>query len=157
VKLQVDIQTACAGPTPEEPDLRRWIEAALAGRCEVAEVSVRLVEEQEMAALNFQYRGKPGPTNVLSFPAELPPGVQCPLLGDIVICPDVVDREAREQHKTGAQHWMHMLVHGSLHLLGFDHVEEVDARRMEALESQILQDHGYPNPYVEAFTAEAGA
>lgn len=156
MKLQVDIQNACTGPTPEEPEMRRWIAAALAGRCEVAEVSVRLVEEQEMAALNSEYRGKPGATNVLSFPAELPPGVECPLLGDIVICPVVVDREAREQHKTPTQHWMHMLVHGSLHLLGFDHVEEADARCMESLESQILHDHGYPNPYVEAVTAEAG-
>ena len=119
MNLEVDIQTACAGPVPEEEDIRRWIAAALSNaRRDAVEVSVRLVGEDEMTALNHAYRGKDGSTNVLSFPADLPPGVQHPLLGDIVICPAVVAREALEQNKSEPQHWAHMLVHGSLHLLG---------------------------------------
>jgi probable rRNA maturation factor len=155
VELLVDIQTACADPAPEVEDIRRWIAASLEGRRSSAEVSVRLVSESEMAELNQRYRGQTGATNVLSFPAALPDGVEHPLLGDIVICPAVVNREARQQNKTAQQHWMHMLVHGSLHLIGFDHVEESDALTMEALEREILQAQGYPCPYGDTPRAEA--
>ena len=153
--LVVDIQSASSDPCPDEDDIRHWVEAALAGRREEAEVGVRLVDEAEMTTLNNRYRGKDGSTNVLSFPADLPPGVDHPLLGDIVICPAVVNREAGEQHKTPEQHWCHMLVHGSLHLLGYDHVEAADASRMEAIETGILQALGFPCPYGDI--AEAGA
>ena len=147
MNLQVDIQTACAEPVPDEDDIRRWIGAALEHyRCE-AEVSVRLVDEAEMSALNHQYRGKTASTNVLSFPADLPEELQHPLLGDIVICPAVVAREAQEQNKTEQQHWAHMLVHGSLHLLGYDHVDTDQAQEMESLETTILQSLGCPCPY----------
>ncbi len=147
MNLVVDIQSSSGEPCPDEDDIRHWIAAALAGRREQAEVSVCLVDEAEMASLNSRYRGKEGSTNVLSFPAELPPGVDHPLLGDIVICPAVVNREASEQHKTPAQHWSHMLIHGSLHLLGYDHVDPAEAEDMEALESAILAELGYPCPY----------
>jgi probable rRNA maturation factor len=147
MELHVDIQTASEEPVPEPADIRRWIAAALEGRREEAEVSVRLVDEPEMAELNRRYRGKPGATNVLSFPAQLPAGIEHPLLGDIVICPAVVNREANEQHKSAEQHWMHMLVHGSLHLLGYDHIEDDDALLMESLERQILLSRGFSDPY----------
>ncbi|MEP5763186.1 MAG: rRNA maturation RNase YbeY [Halieaceae bacterium] len=157
--LHVDIQTACAEPVPDEDDIRRWIAAALASAAlpsaagsntAEVELSLRLVSETEMTTLNQQYRGKSGPTNVLSFPADLPAGVDHPLLGDIVICPAVVIREAAQQGKTESQHWAHMLVHGSLHLLGYDHIDCNEAEVMEALETDILQSLGCPSPYESA-------
>jgi probable rRNA maturation factor len=157
VKLHIDIQNACTELTPQASELRTWIGAALDGRRDAAEVSVRLVSEREMTQLNRRYRGRKGSTNVLSFPAELPGGIDHPLLGDIVICPAVVNREAQSQHKSLNQHWMHMLVHGCLHLLGYDHIDEVEARQMEDLETEILRTHGFPCPYDEVYRAEAGA
>ena len=152
MNVTVDIQTASAEPVPDEDDIRHWVRAALAGRMsgDAAEVSVRLVDEPEMAALNQNYRDKAGATNVLSFPAEMPAGVTTPLLGDIVICVPVVSREAAEQDKTLDAHWAHMAVHGSLHLLGYDHVDDEEAEVMEALETQILQQLHYNCPYPHA-------
>ena len=151
------MQNACPEPSPPASDIEAWIAAALRGRREAAEVSVRLVSEYEMTELNRRYRGREGSTNVLSFPADLPDGIDYPLLGDIVICPAVVDREARAQHKSLNQHWMHMLVHGCLHLLGYDHITEAEARQMETLETEILRSHGFPCPYSEICGVEAGA
>ena len=149
MSVHVDIQSACSEPVPEEDDLRRWICTALDHLApeKDAEVCLRLVGEAEMSALNRDYRGKTGPTNVLSFPADLPPELDLPLLGDIVICTPVVAREAAEQGKAPAAHWAHMAVHGSLHLLGHDHVEEADAVAMETLETTILAQLGFPCPY----------
>ena len=150
MKLQVDIQSASADPVPDEDDLRRWIMAALASQSptrEDTEVSVRLVDIDEMSTLNRTYRGKDGPTNVLSFPSDLPPELELPLLGDIVICVPVVQREAAQQGKPPTAHWAHMTVHGTLHLLGYDHIEDNEAAAMEALESAILAELDYPCPY----------
>lgn len=149
MSVQVDIQTACSEPAPEEDDLRRWICTALAERTPAAnaEVCLRLVDEAEMTALNRDYRGKSGSTNVLSFPAGLPLELGLPLLGDIVICAPVVVREAAAQGKPLAAHWAHMAVHGSLHLLGYDHIGDADAAAMEALETSILAQLGFPCPY----------
>lgn len=147
MNLQVDIQRACEEPVPEEDDIRSWIEAALYKERKEAQVSVRLVGEDEMIQLNQNYRGKPGSTNVLSFPAELPEVVPLPLLGDIVICAAVVEREALQQHKVSRAHWAHMLVHGSLHLLGYDHIEPEEAHAMETLETSIMRSLGCPDPY----------
>ena len=124
MKLHVDIQTACSQPVPTDEDIHRWIAAALHGRTtqEEVEVSVRIVDSNEMARLNETYRGKTGATNVLSFPAGLPVELAIPLLGDIVICAPVVRAEAARQGKTEKAHWAHMAVHGALHLLGFDHI-----------------------------------
>lgn len=149
MSVHVDIQSACSEPVPEEDDLRSWICAAL-DQCtpgKDAEVCLRLVGEAEMTALNRDYRSRTGPTNVLSFPAELPPELALPLLGDIVICAPVVAREAAEQGKPALAHWAHMAVHGSLHLLGHDHLAEEDAAAMEALETTILAQLGFPCPY----------
>ena len=145
--VHVDIQSATAEPVPDEDDIRRWIDAALAGRDGEFEVSVRLVDDAEMAELNRTYRGKSGPTNVLSFPSDLPAELELPLLGDIVICAPVVQREADEQHKPTAAHWAHMTVHGTLHLLGYDHIEPSEAEEMEALETRILATLDIPCPY----------
>ncbi len=148
MNLQLDIQCASAEPVPDEDDIRSWIEAVLSGRRQGdSEVSLRLVDTPEMTGLNENYRGKSGPTNVLSFPADLPGEIELPLLGDIVICVPVVEREAAQQGKTLQAHWAHMAVHGTLHLLGYDHIEEHEAQIMEALESAILLDLGYPCPY----------
>jgi probable rRNA maturation factor len=147
--LDLDYQLAFEGSEviPGEPVVRRWLAAALAGRREEAEVTVRIVDEAESAELNSTYRKKQGPTNVLSFPFEAPPGVELPLLGDIVICAPVVAHEAREQGKTPEAHWAHMVVHGAFHLLGYDHIEPAEAEAMEALETAVLAGLGYPNPY----------
>ncbi len=149
MSLTVDIQCASAEPVPDEDDLRSWIAAALASQQARGdtEISVRLVDTPEMTDLNRAYRGKAGPTNVLSFPADLPAELELPLLGDIVICAPVVREEAQAQHKGLAAHWAHMAVHGTLHLLGYDHIEESEALAMEALETAILADLHYPCPY----------
>ena len=147
--VQVDIQAASSEPVPDEDDIRAWIAATLAGRTtrEELEISVRLVDVEEMSALNRKYRGKPGPTNVLSFPAGLPADLGLPHLGDIVICAPVVRSEAVQQGKDPNAHWAHMTVHGTLHLLGYDHCEEAEADVMEAQESAILNQLHYANPY----------
>ncbi len=149
MNLQVDIENASAEPVPDEDDIRSWIGATLSHqhRDRDTEISVRLVDEAEMSRLNGNYRGKTGPTNVLSFPSELPPELGLPLLGDIVICAPVVRREAIEQRKQAKAHWAHMTIHGTLHLLGFDHIEEAEAVEMEALETAVLASLDYPCPY----------
>lgn len=157
MNLTVDIQNASTEPAPDEGDIRHWISSALAGATEqreALEVSVRLVDESEMAELNSNYRDKSGATNVLSFPSDLPADLQLPLLGDIVMCAPVVRREASEQGKPLQAHWAHMTVHGTLHLLGYDHIDDADAARMETLETDILKLLDYPCPYT-GYTMEA--
>ena len=143
----VDIESASSEPAPEDEDLRSWIRAALSNHPEDAEISVRLVDIDEMSQLNKAYRGKAGPTNVLSFPADLPSELKLPLLGDIIICAPIVREEARTQGKTADAHWAHMAIHGTLHLLGFDHQDDGEAEAMEAMETAILNTLHYPCPY----------
>ncbi|MBQ0720096.1 MAG: rRNA maturation RNase YbeY [Gammaproteobacteria bacterium] len=144
----IDIDNASGEEAPEPPSIRRWISAALGDDKPEAEISVRIVSADESAELNQRYRGKQGPTNVLSFAADIPDFVETSLLGDIVICAAIVRREAAQQHKALEAHWAHMLVHGTLHLLGHDHIEEVDAENMEALETATLGELGFPPPYL---------
>ena len=145
--LHPEIQMATsADGAPEPGKLADWASASRPGARD-ASVVIRLVDEAESARLNMVYRHKQGATNVLSFPFEAPPGIDEAHLGDVVICAPVVAREAAEQGKTPEAHWAHMVVHGMLHLQGYDHIEEVDARRMEALEIKILDRLGYDNPY----------
>ncbi len=118
-----------------------------AKRRKPAELAIRIVDADEGRALNRDYRGKDYATNVLSFPAELPPGVQLPLLGDLAICAPVVQREALEQGKREKDHWAHLTVHGVLHLLGYDHLADDEAETMEALERRILAGLSIANPY----------
>jgi probable rRNA maturation factor len=153
VSVEVDVQRAVdhyQGFLPSDQEIERWVGAALGDQREHAEVTVRLVDEDEGTQLNEAFRGKRGPTNVLSFPFEAPPGVDLALLGDIVVCAPVVAREARSQGKTPVAQWAHMVVHGTLHLLGYDHIDPPQAARMEALEISILEHLGYPNPYANA-------
>ncbi|MBU2985253.1 rRNA maturation RNase YbeY [Saccharophagus degradans] len=148
--LTIDIQqasTSDASQLPSDEQFEIWVEAALQQRMSEAELSVRIVDEDESQALNLHYRGKDKPTNVLSFPCELPDGVELPLLGDLVICAQVVAKEALEQGKLLHAHWAHMVVHGTLHLLGYDHIDDGEAEEMEAIEIQVLLELGYPNPY----------
>ncbi|AMX01972.1 rRNA maturation RNase YbeY [Microbulbifer thermotolerans] len=148
IDLQLEVQRAsCCVNLPSDEKIRTWVTAALAGRRDEAELTVRIVDADESRQLNGQYRGKDRPTNVLSFPADLPSDINLPLLGDLVICAPVVAQEADEQHKALSAHWAHMVVHGTLHLLGYDHVEDADAEVMEKLETGLLAGLGYPDPY----------
>jgi probable rRNA maturation factor len=153
---QIDIQIAVDDEfVPGSDDIVFWVSHAMraAGRREDADVSVRVVNATEMQQLNSEFREQDKPTNVLSFPAGdiegLPPDADVPL-GDIVICAEIVRSEAKEQGKTAEAHWAHMVVHGTLHLLGFDHENDGDAATMEGLEVQILTDNGVANPYTES-------
>ncbi len=149
MSIILDFQLASEASTiPSEAKFQQWLNAAVTPFQDDAEVTIRIVDEAESQQLNFDYREKDKPTNVLSFPFQQPPGIEeLPLLGDLVICAQVVAREALEQHKTLEAHWAHMVVHGCLHLLGFDHIKEDEAQEMEAEEIQILADLGFANPY----------
>ncbi|MBY5992728.1 rRNA maturation RNase YbeY [Ferrimonas balearica] len=147
--MELDLQLAVeADALPDEAQLNRWAALALADRPE-AELTIRITDEAESQQLNRDYRGKDKPTNVLSFPFEAPPGIELPLLGDLVICAAVVAREAEEQSKAPMDHWAHMVIHGCLHLIGYDHIDDEDAEQMEALERQLLAQLGIADPYQE--------
>jgi probable rRNA maturation factor len=160
-EFTVEVQFAAVRPwVPTRPALRRWAAAAhlaavdaLAGAkrksaAAARHVCIRVVGPAESRRLNHGYRGKDGPTNVLSFPASAEERRHHGTLGDLVICPAVVALEAREQGKTRPAHWAHMVVHGVLHLHGFDHERARAARAMERLEVEILQGFGYHDPYL---------
>jgi probable rRNA maturation factor len=144
----IEVQYAVAGDTLPSPDaIRNWVSHALQGREDNVELVVRLVDEAEMTALNQRYRGKSGVTNVLSFPYEPLPGVSSGLLGDIVVCAPVVAEEAVRQGKSLDAHWAHLVMHGVLHLQGYDHHHDPDACRMEAMETRLLAGLGFDDPY----------
>ena len=146
--LDLELQRAVQDVAmPSEAEFRRWVTAALSEPHGDVEVVIRVVDEAESASLNETYRHRQGPTNVLSFPFEAPPGVESHLLGDLAVCAPVVAREAREQGKSLSAHWAHMVVHGVLHLQGYDHLEARAADEMENLERRILGQLGYPDPY----------
>jgi probable rRNA maturation factor len=145
VDLVLQIATDAAG-VPDADRFERWAVAALEGRGDGGLV-IRVVDEAESRDLNRRYRHKDKPTNVLSFPFEPVPGIDETHLGDLVICAPVVQRQAVEQGKTCEAHWAHMVVHGVLHLLGYDHETDTDAGVMEALETGILHTLGHPDPY----------
>jgi probable rRNA maturation factor len=161
VDLELDYQIALPGHAqqrageqasstlPTEQQVRDWVCTALAQakHRQASQLTIRVVDGEEMTQLNQTYRHKDGATNVLSFPFEAPAQVPLPLLGDVVICEPVVAREAQQQNKTLMQHWAHMVVHGVLHLLGYDHITEAQAEQMEQLEIDILSRLGYANPY----------
>ncbi len=135
---------------PDQQQIQLWVDTALADFDQDTEIVVRIVDELESAELNEQYRHKSGPTNILSFPADLPEGVELNLLGDLVICAPVLEKEALEQNKPLAHHWAHIIVHGVLHLLGYDHIDETEAELMENKEIAILNKLNINNPYSEA-------
>ncbi len=139
-----------ADAVPEESQFLKWIDQ-LAAFVDIAsdQLTLRIVDAEESRELNHQYRGKDYATNVLSFPSQLPEYVEPDYLGDLVICAPVVAQEAQAQNKTPESHWAHMLVHGVLHLQGYDHIDDAEAEQMEALETRIITAMGYPEPYAE--------
>lgn len=134
---------------PAEKRLQRWLDTALdvLGHDEALEVTIRLADDAEITELNDEYRDKPMPTNVLAFPCDWDLPEEPRLLGDVVIAVDVVNREAKAQKKAMEQHWAHIVIHGFLHLMGYDHIDDHDAEKMENLERQILAKLGFPDPY----------
>jgi probable rRNA maturation factor len=147
VTIELEIQNVTSfRPVPGDEQFRLWVEAALRGATE-AVLTLRLVDDGESRKLNERYRGKNRPTNVLSFPADLPEELGIPLLGDIVICAPLVGAEAEAQQKPVQSHWAHLTIHGVLHLLGYDHQEKKAAEEMEALEADLLHSLGIRNPY----------
>ncbi len=151
--IQLDVGISYGLPRvglPAPVSFRRWATAACTGRILRADLAIRLVDTKEGRALNRHYRGKDYATNVLSFPAELPEGVNLPLLGDLVICAPVVAREAREQGKKLNAHYAHLTIHGVLHLLGLDHEDEREAEAMEQIERELLAGLGIDDPYLDA-------
>ena len=145
----LDIQSASSTEdAPDEQSMQRWVSAAIVSKTGDTELSIRIVDERESQELNQTFRGSSGPTNVLSFPfdAEIPEPL--PLIGDVVICAPVVAREAEQQNKELKAHWAHMIVHGVLHLQGYDHQNDTEAVIMETLETEIMQKLGFPPPYI---------
>ena len=150
---QLQLQIACdrGVDVPTLNQVRPWVAAALQKiRHHGGELTIRVVDRPEMADLSARYRGKRGPTNVLSFPFDAVAGLSLDILGDVVICAPVVAAEAASQGKPPMNHWAHMVIHGTLHLCGFDHQQPAEAERMEALEQDIMVDLGIPYPCVTA-------
>jgi probable rRNA maturation factor len=147
MKAEIDVQVATVfSPLPAESELCLWAQTALRDLTE-ADLTLRLVDSEESHKLNSRFRGKNQPTNVLSFPAELPPGLDIPLLGDVVICAPLVNEEAAVQGKSLQAHFAHLVIHGVLHLQGYDHQDDQQAAEMEALEVELLNSLGFANPY----------
>ena len=154
--LRVDVGLRTAAKVPTARALAQWAEAALGVKASGKELAVQVVTATESRRLNQRYRGKDKPTNVLSFPTTALPGAIPQPLGDIVICPVVLKREAREQGKSERAHWAHLVVHGTLHLMGYDHERDADARRMERREITVLRRLGFGNPYRAALGLRRG-
>ncbi|MBU2881791.1 rRNA maturation RNase YbeY [Psychrosphaera sp. B3R10] len=152
--IELDLQVATTDKhIPTEQQCNDWVAELLPAFQEHSELTIRIVDSAESQQLNCQYRGKDKPTNVLSFPAEIPdyvsPEMDFPLLGDLIICAQVVNQEFVEQNKTFEAHWCHMIIHGCLHLLGYDHINDAEAEEMESIEIEFLQKMGFTNPYID--------
>jgi probable rRNA maturation factor len=148
MNLQIEMQRRVKKWAPPRADIAAWASTALGRKAAGRELGVRVVGPSESRRLNARYRGRDKPTNVLSFPAaQLAVGADQLPLGDLVICPDVLRAEAREQHKSLRAHWAHLIVHGALHLIGYDHMDPQEASRMERREISVLRRLGFPNPY----------
>ncbi|MDF1677261.1 MAG: rRNA maturation RNase YbeY [Legionellaceae bacterium] len=148
--IQLDIQHASKSPIPvSDEQLFKWVCCALKPHQEKAELTIRLVDADEMTHLNHTYREQNKTTNVLAFPSNLPDDIllEYPLLGDIIVCPAVLEAESLTLNTPLVAHWAHIIIHGVLHLLGYDHIKEADANIMEALEIKALKTLGFNNPY----------
>jgi len=147
--LLLEVQNEARLPAPDREHLRDWVEACLDERQQETEICIRIVDDREMTDLNHRYRNHPETTNVLSFPANLPAAHELPLLGDLVLCAPLIRRQAGEWGRKEEAHWAHMVVHGTLHLLGYDHQQPDLALHMERRENAIVQSCGFPPPYPE--------
>jgi len=143
----LDIQRVVDQDAPSDSDFQCWADLALSDQKKPSEVVIRIVDELEIKQLNQTYRDQDKTTNVLSFPFEAPEYIDLPLLGDLVICAKVVIDEAKNQSKDLKAHWAHMIIHGILHLLGYDHIIDAEAEKMERKEQQLLAQLDFPNPY----------
>jgi probable rRNA maturation factor len=145
--IEVEVQRETSNSSvPSDQQFEQWATAALQGHGE-SELVIRVVDQEESRRLNEQFASRNKATNVLSFPAGLPPSIGLALLGDIVICAALVEREAEQQNKSIVAHWAHLTIHGILHLLGHDHQSDQEAANMEALETSLVQSFGFPDPY----------
>ena len=149
MNIELDLQIATKNHTglPSQEEFQCWLDKVIPQFQPEAELTIRIVDEAESQHLNREYRGIDKPTNVLSFPFETPPEIKLNLLGDLIICRQVVEKESIEQNKILFAHWAHMVVHGSLHLLGYDHITNKEAEEMESLETQLMQNMGFNDPY----------
>jgi len=145
--IRIELHDHSRESVPAEALFQCWCEAALSERKPPLEVEISLLEESEARAINLEFRGRDYATNVLSFPFEPLPGIDLPILGELILCPAVVEREANEQGKGFEAHWAHLVIHGCLHLLGYDHEQEQQAEIMENRERELLATLGYPDPY----------
>lgn len=145
--LDLQIATSDSNDIPSQDKIQQWLTFILPQFVNEAELTIRIVDEKESQYLNNLYRHKDRPTNVLSFPFESPVEMETPLLGDLVICKQIVQKEALEQNKSLESHWAHMIVHGCLHLLGYDHIDDNEAQEMESIEIDIMAALGFANPY----------
>ncbi len=137
---------------PSQALFKIWVDAVLKDDSQNSEIVIRIVDEDEMIQFNQQYRDKKSSTNILSFPFDVPEGVESELLGDLLICAPVIEREAQQQTKKLEHHWAHMIIHGVLHLIGYNHIETFEAEEMESLEIKILRSIKIDNPYEEKNT-----
>jgi probable rRNA maturation factor len=145
---QIDIQDTVAENTPSQTQLTHWASVCLHDRLETTNLCIRIVDRAEMTTLNHKFRQQNKPTNVLAFPLEpQATTTTTQLLGDVVICADIVHDEAQQQGKSSIAHWAHLTIHGILHLLGYDHQNTHAATIMESLEIKLLANLGFPNPY----------
>ncbi len=147
MSIELKLQIATDSRIPNFLQLNRWINLTLLGRLDTAELTIRIVDEVESASLNKQYCHKDGATNVLSFPTDMHEEFNFLLLGDIVICAPIIEKEAQTHHQEPLAHWAHIIIHGTLHLLGYKHQTNDEADVMERLETEILVKLGYPPPY----------
>lgn len=148
--MNIELEVIRASKTvnlPSDEQFQHWVNLVANSQQREGELCIRLVDEAESEELNSTYRGKDKPTNVLSFPCDLPPGFPANVLGDLAICAAVVERESIEQSKRLEHHWAHMVIHGVLHLIGFDHINDEDAEVMESLERDLLAQLHIPDPY----------
>lgn len=150
MSYHIDIQHACDESFPVTDDiLNQWATAVLALHRDIAELTLRFVDVEEITHLNHLYRKKNKATNVLAFPATYPSTIELefPLLGDVIVCPAVLEQESLDLNKPVVAHWAHIIIHGVLHLLGYDHIKEDDATKMQAIEVQLLAQFCFDNPY----------
>ena len=150
MSYHIDLQHACSIPVPVSDELLiSWAELPLSDHLLAAELTLRLVDEEEISDLNYRYRQQDKPTNVLAFPSNIPDNIELdfPLLGDLIICPAVLARECLELERTVEAHWAHIVIHGVLHLLGYDHINDSDTEIMQSLETKLLATLGFSDPY----------